>query len=622
MTIALSYLDDLSRVRIDLSDLPDGVAHVERSTNDLFWETVRGGVELPVVDGVAQLDDYEFPIVDRGEPLNPNPGFESGTDEWNTSGCALTRSTDEARSGRASGLITPDGSATAAILSVIATSAPVTPGTSYTYSAWVYSPDGWDEVVLQVQWVTGTGSGAGSASGPVTVIPAGVWTLLSLTAEAPANAARAQQVLGMTGSPTAADLMYVDDAILAEALDVVTYRVTVAPPGDEPEYVGVGAVASSPSSTVTLNPAPPAGLAEGDLLTVLASAKVGDVETPTGYTLLSDSDRGKLFGKIAGSSEPAPGINCTDGEPDGSFIAQCAAWRNVSFDISDATLSTSAANTTIPTPALSIDQGRSVVIQYGWRSVQWSNSITMPVGATRIASTPGDSSGQVWAYRIQDDAENVDASEFNNFNVAFGGVDSASGTVAVNPIGLTTETRAITPTAADCELWLKGIRYPLLNQQVSIADYSPLDRAGRGAVSPIQGRSFPVASTDIAGAFEFEATFVTDTAEQARKLDLSLAVGDIFYLQIPPDGNPRLPPKSMYVVVRGLSVARLGVGEKRHVSVQLVEVAMPSPLIVGTTLTWGTVLNRYASWSQLINANPTWRDLLATVGSPYDLVTL
>lgn len=60
MTITLSHLTDLQRVRIGISDLPDITVGVERSTNSLFWQPVRGGVALPIIDGVAQLDDYEF----------------------------------------------------------------------------------------------------------------------------------------------------------------------------------------------------------------------------------------------------------------------------------------------------------------------------------------------------------------------------------------------------------------------------------------------------------------------------------------------------------------------------------------------------------------------------------
>ena len=60
MTLSLTHLTDLSRVRVALASHPDGAVHVERSINGLLWSTVRGGVALPVAGGAATLDDYEF----------------------------------------------------------------------------------------------------------------------------------------------------------------------------------------------------------------------------------------------------------------------------------------------------------------------------------------------------------------------------------------------------------------------------------------------------------------------------------------------------------------------------------------------------------------------------------
>lgn len=65
MTISLAYDDELSRITISATGLDDSPAEaeyaiVERSHNQLFWETVRGGARLPVTAGEAQISDYEF----------------------------------------------------------------------------------------------------------------------------------------------------------------------------------------------------------------------------------------------------------------------------------------------------------------------------------------------------------------------------------------------------------------------------------------------------------------------------------------------------------------------------------------------------------------------------------
>jgi hypothetical protein len=185
------------------------------------------------------------------------------------------------------------------------------------------------------------------------------------------------------------------------------------------------------------------------------------------------------------------------------------------------------------------------------------------------------------------------------------------------------ESDSITPAFADCDVWIKSIRYPLLNYlDQRLMGYSDLEIAGRSSVHDVAGRSFPVATTDVNSAFRFELTINTETSAASRRVSLLFALGDVLYLQVAPDGNPQLPPRSMYFVTSGQSIQRFAVGEKRYVRVQAVEVAPPAPEVVGTTLTWQTVWNQYANWTQLWAANPSWSDLLATVGSGEDLVVL
>lgn len=83
MTMSLTYLDDLSRVRIEFSSItPDGAFHVQKAalTADPPWSTVRGATRLPVTSGTAQVDDYEF-YADvenwyRALRVDPHPGLQ------------------------------------------------------------------------------------------------------------------------------------------------------------------------------------------------------------------------------------------------------------------------------------------------------------------------------------------------------------------------------------------------------------------------------------------------------------------------------------------------------------------------------------------------------------------
>lgn len=83
MTISLSFHDDTWRVRLLITDRPDGTVRVERSTNGVFWRPVRGGDPVEVVDGTAFVDDWEYEegVLNtyRVVPVDPPDGVESDT---------------------------------------------------------------------------------------------------------------------------------------------------------------------------------------------------------------------------------------------------------------------------------------------------------------------------------------------------------------------------------------------------------------------------------------------------------------------------------------------------------------------------------------------------------------
>ncbi len=62
MTTTTTYLNDLSRVRVQFSglDADADYALVERSTDGITWTTVRGGDKVGLIGGSGKLDDYEF----------------------------------------------------------------------------------------------------------------------------------------------------------------------------------------------------------------------------------------------------------------------------------------------------------------------------------------------------------------------------------------------------------------------------------------------------------------------------------------------------------------------------------------------------------------------------------
>ena len=100
MTLSLAYNDDLGRVQITASGLPDiGAVRVERSVNGLLWTTVRGASALTVEDGSASVDDYEF-VADQenhyrvvapdDSPAHTCPGVQGHTSTPDTGQLAIT----------------------------------------------------------------------------------------------------------------------------------------------------------------------------------------------------------------------------------------------------------------------------------------------------------------------------------------------------------------------------------------------------------------------------------------------------------------------------------------------------------------------------------------------------
>lgn len=168
--------------------------------------------------------------------------------------------------------------------------------------------------------------------------------------------------------------------------------------------------------------------------------------------------------------------------------------------------------------------------------------------------------------------------------------------------------------------WLKSISYPFLNRKIVVTDFSPTVRPSRSAVHSVAGRSVSVATHDLRGGREFELEVMTETIEQAGVLDLVLAAGGTMFIHTPP--GCRYP--GGYVAIGDTSQGRRtrsGRSDRRYTSLPCVEVAAPSPLVVGAELTWATVRRLYGdSWAAARAANPTlpW----SAVGDPEDLVVL
>ncbi|MBO0826203.1 MAG: carbohydrate binding domain-containing protein [Streptosporangiales bacterium] len=168
------------------------------------------------------------------------------------------------------------------------------------------------------------------------------------------------------------------------------------------------------------------------------------------------------------------------------------------------------------------------------------------------------------------------------------------------------------------EVWLKSITYPFLNRAVQASTADPATYPAAGGVFRVVGRSDGVAVTDVRGSRQYTLTVATTTAAEKDAVLAVLAPGDVILLQAPigwqvPDGYYWVGD----VVEDNRKSADL---DRRWWTLPLTQVAAPAPLIVGSTITWRGLANRYASWADVVAANPTWRDVLELRGTPRDVV--
>jgi hypothetical protein len=178
-------------------------------------------------------------------------------------------------------------------------------------------------------------------------------------------------------------------------------------------------------------------------------------------------------------------------------------------------------------------------------------------------------------------------------------------------------------------VWLKNIRYPLLNMAVKVLDRGEaVSRASRSTVAAIVGRSTGVATHDLRRARAFDLTIITQVvgesghAEQAAKLDLTLAAGGTFFVHVP--AGSAVP--GGYVAIDADTVEerlyRADPDAPRVFTLPCQVVTPPAPQITGTLLVAETLFRLYGNAQALIAAHSTNLSLLQTIGSLEDLVVV
>lgn len=202
------------------------------------------------------------------------------------------------------------------------------------------------------------------------------------------------------------------------------------------------------------------------------------------------------------------------------------------------------------------------------------------------------------------------------------GIELTYRVTSYNDGGTARAQYTCTITVEQDQTWLKSVERPFLNRPINcVQNPHPLRRRQRNGVFNVMGRSYPVSTTDVRSGYEFELRFVSSTYSEQLLLDYLFASGDVLYLQ--PVAS--FPIGAMFLEADTITANRPVLNrtcdaDYRAYVLSVSQVATPDASIVGTTVTWRTVILAYATWADVIADNASWADLMDLVADPSEVI--
>lgn len=181
------------------------------------------------------------------------------------------------------------------------------------------------------------------------------------------------------------------------------------------------------------------------------------------------------------------------------------------------------------------------------------------------------------------------------------GLASAAGQADV-----VVQTATVTRRSVADRPWLKFITAPSLNRQLTVVDWSEIERPSRSSVYQVIGRSDPVVVSDVHGAQRTTLTLATHDVDETDALDAALREGLPCYLQVPQSW----PLPSMYVTVGDYRRDKPTHRSRRALwTVPVTEIAAPPASVTAPSLSWADLIALYPTWDALIDDVATWREV-------------
>ncbi|MER6374872.1 hypothetical protein ABT255_42420 [Streptomyces mirabilis] len=210
-----AWTADTLSLNVSVYDNTPGGSDVLHTRQDPNSSNLAAATSTYVYDSIGRLLMYLEAILVSNDPQNSNPTFVSGTSPWTATNCTLTQSNAQVHGGfTQSGLITPNGTSAQAYASSELMS--VTPGHWYQAQGWLYSPPGWSNVSLSVNWFDSSQTYLTTSSHTVS-LAAATWTQQLNNFQAPNGAAYATLVPTEGGTPSAATTLFLSNLTLTNS---------------------------------------------------------------------------------------------------------------------------------------------------------------------------------------------------------------------------------------------------------------------------------------------------------------------------------------------------------------------------------------------------------------------
>ncbi|QFU87884.1 hypothetical protein [Amycolatopsis sp. YIM 10] len=368
------------------------------------------------------------------------------------------------------------------------------------------------------------------------------------------------------------------------------------------------------ADNAAVTPTIAAGLqVDGMLLTLVVACRstAQTVDTPAGWIKIIDYQTVKVFHKRWTAGTVNPTITPAGGAAGDTVTAYIVGFSNAEPGYTALATQTNASGQNIPTPSLTVPDPNSAIALVAHKLAEVTTTSVLSLFLNSAVNSTAVGLDQAAIWQRASAASNISSVAAQTLTIT-GGAAAISRAVIWSmrkAPWISQESTSITPV--NTQFWIKNLRRPNNNVQVNVTGFGDIGRTARTGVFDVINRTLPVAVTDLHSGRSMELRVTTDTVGAAADLDTRFAAGEVMLFQ---SLGPDCPIPTMYAVIGNYAYGRKSQrAQRRHFTLPLVEVAAPDAGVFSTTVTYGDLPGLFATYADLIAAEPTYSDVLDIV---------